>query len=226
MNTPQIAIAIYQPRPESLPEFLQMLESHGPLLRAEGLLTDRPVTLLESDGLYLEMVEWKSAESSRHAHDRPAVQALWAKFEAVARFGALKDLPHAILQQAFPTFQAVAFPRETPGEAGLKDMMIAAQHLPTLTNFYATCFGLRTDQKGECFTTLVDPVSAQRLCLTDGPSVSRASPGIGTESLEETLAAVARCGGKVLSRWEFPRMKGANCADPEGNEILVWQDLP
>jgi hypothetical protein len=105
--TPETVIAIYRPRPGKEEELAALLREHVPLLRDEGLATNRPVVLLRSrqDGSYLEIFEWASPEAMERAHRNPRVLALWEHFA-----GASEYLPFASLHEAtalFPSFEAV-----------------------------------------------------------------------------------------------------------------------
>jgi hypothetical protein len=58
-----------------------------------------------SNGTLIEVFEWRSADAIRQAHENPAVQALWAEFDAACEYTPLGQLPEAA--QLFAEFQAV-----------------------------------------------------------------------------------------------------------------------
>jgi hypothetical protein len=99
----RVVIALYRPRQGCAPRLRDVLREHVPLLRAEGLATARPaVHLLAHDGTVIEIFEWVSEQASADAHHNAAVQALWARFDQVAEFVSLADLPEA--HRAFSHF--------------------------------------------------------------------------------------------------------------------------
>ena len=54
---------------------LELLHGHVPTLRRLGLATDRPTLLLRapSEGVLLEIFEWRDGEAARTAHEAPEV---------------------------------------------------------------------------------------------------------------------------------------------------------
>jgi hypothetical protein len=79
---PLFVIAAYRPKPGKEQELLEVLRDHMPILRLEGLVTDRPAYVM-----------------------RAAVAALWARFEAACDYIA----PASVLgcDGLFPTFEPV-----------------------------------------------------------------------------------------------------------------------
>lgn len=99
----RLVIAVYRPRPGCAPRLRDVLSEHVPALRAEGLAAERPALyLVAHDGTVLEIFEWVSEEAAELAHENPTVQALWARFEQVAEFLSLADLPEG--QRPFAHF--------------------------------------------------------------------------------------------------------------------------
>lgn len=89
----RIVIAAYRPRPGRSADLLALVQRHGPLLRAEGLVTDRPTTLMQAaDGTVLEVFGWASPQAIEQAHANAAVQRLWTEFEAVCEHVSLSAL--------------------------------------------------------------------------------------------------------------------------------------
>ena len=86
----------------------ELLSRHVPMLRAEELVTDRPVTFVRarSDGTYIEIFEWRSNDHARRAHENPKVAELWAALEAAAEFVRLADLREAA--RSFAHFEPIA----------------------------------------------------------------------------------------------------------------------
>lgn len=93
----EVVLACYRPHPGKEFALLERLRRHVPLLRAEGLATDRPVTLLRShrDGAIIEIFEWVSPDAARRAHESPKVLAMWESIGHLADARALVDLAEA-----------------------------------------------------------------------------------------------------------------------------------
>lgn len=72
---------------------LDAIRDHVPILRSEGLATDRePTVMRAADGTYLEVFEWASAQAFEAAHSGPVVQKLWDRFGEACEY-AVRDLP-------------------------------------------------------------------------------------------------------------------------------------
>ena len=84
----EVVIAVYRPKPGKAAELEAILKRHVPTLRAAGLVSDRPVTVLKSlvDGTYLELFEWVSAEAAEKAHESPAVMEVWNAMGGIVDF--------------------------------------------------------------------------------------------------------------------------------------------
>jgi hypothetical protein len=103
----QVVIASYRPKPGQEQLLLEVVRTHVPVLRQQGLATQRPVVVLRaSDGTLLEIFEWVSEAAVEQAHTNPAVQTLWERFAKVCDFATLASLPGA--QEPFPHFEPVA----------------------------------------------------------------------------------------------------------------------
>ncbi len=83
---------------------MQLVRTRVPLLRAEGLVTDRaPIILRAKDGTIVEISEWKSAEAIEAAHQNPNVLALWGKFFELCDCVPLRSLAEA--EEMFACFE-------------------------------------------------------------------------------------------------------------------------
>jgi len=96
MNTysplPAVVIVAYRPKPGKEADLLQLTREHVPLLRAEGLATDRPVIACQAkDGTIVEIFEWAEGGVER-AHSNPQVHALWARYADACDFVPLTSL--------------------------------------------------------------------------------------------------------------------------------------
>jgi hypothetical protein len=99
MQTPQsgrtIVIVAYKPKAGKQAELLQLAREHVPLLRAEGLATNHPVTACQAkDGTIVEVFEWEIGGVER-AHTNPAVLKLWERYASACDIVPLVSLPEA-----------------------------------------------------------------------------------------------------------------------------------
>ena len=103
----EIVMAVYRPKEGKGDELAALIEKHVPVLRAEGLATDRAPIVVRSklDGTFVEIFEWDTADAAGKAHENPAVQEIWNAMEAVADFVTLGDLAEA--GGRFPHFEPV-----------------------------------------------------------------------------------------------------------------------
>ncbi len=102
----QFVIAAYRPRSGKEDALRRILKDHLPILRREGLATDRPPYLMRaSDGTFVEVFEWKSAKAVEDAHHNANVLKMWARFEEACEYVSLTSLEET--KGPFPNFDAV-----------------------------------------------------------------------------------------------------------------------
>ena len=90
-----IVVVAYQPKAGKEAELLQLTREHVPLLRAEGLATDHPVTACHAkDGTVVEVFEWAAGGVER-AHTNPVVLKLWERYAAACDIVPLVSLAEA-----------------------------------------------------------------------------------------------------------------------------------
>jgi hypothetical protein len=90
-----VVIVAYKPKPGKEADLRQLTREHVPLLRAEGLATDLPVTACQaSDGTVVEVFEWADGGVER-AHKNPVVLKLWDRYAAACDIVPLVSLPEA-----------------------------------------------------------------------------------------------------------------------------------
>ncbi len=100
------AIAAYRPKPGKERQLRQVLKDHLPILRKEGLVTDRPPYLMRSgDGTFVEVFEWKSAAAIEAAHENPEVRKMWTRFEDACTYESLGGLKES--KDLFANFESV-----------------------------------------------------------------------------------------------------------------------
>lgn len=100
----RVVQACYRPKGEEHVAALEALvREHVPVLRAEGLVTDRaPIVVRSTDGTIIEIFEWVDDAAVEAAHTNPAVRVLWERFDAVSEHVTLAALPEA--RAPFATF--------------------------------------------------------------------------------------------------------------------------
>ncbi len=105
-NVGHFVIACYRPKIGREAALLELIRDHVPILRTQGLVTDRPAYAMRAkDGTIVEVFEWKSVKATDEAHANPAVQALWKRFGEVCDYEAVGNLPEA--KQLFSGFEGI-----------------------------------------------------------------------------------------------------------------------
>ena len=103
-----IVIACFKPKEGKGNELLEIIKDHMPVLRKEGLVTDRECIVMRSEnGTILEVFEWKSQEAINKAHENPNVLDLWKRFEDACKYETLSTLDESF--KMFPGFEPVNF---------------------------------------------------------------------------------------------------------------------
>lgn len=83
----RIVIVAYRPKPGKEAELIKVVQEHVPILKTQGLVTDRkPVIMQAADKTIIEVFEWKSREAIDAAHTNSVVQELWKKFSQVCEY--------------------------------------------------------------------------------------------------------------------------------------------
>jgi quinol monooxygenase YgiN len=101
-------LAVYRPKPGKAADLDRLVAGHLVILRAQGLVTDYPATVLKAaDGTLVEMFEWVSQAAIDTAHTNAAVLAMWQEFGAACDYLPVADLPEA--KQMFSPFTRIEF---------------------------------------------------------------------------------------------------------------------
>jgi hypothetical protein len=102
----KFVIAVYRPRAGKSERLMELLRQHLPILRAQGLATERtPYVMRTASGTLVEVFEWKSEEAVAQAHNNPAVLAMWGKFAEACEYDCLANLEEG--KGLFPHFEPV-----------------------------------------------------------------------------------------------------------------------
>jgi len=103
----RFVIAVYRPKAGHEQQLLAVVRKHAGVLRAEGLISDRPAHVMRAaDGTVIEVFEWLSTAAIERAHGNPAVQALWAEFGEVCDYVPIASVAEA--HHIFSEFEALA----------------------------------------------------------------------------------------------------------------------
>ena len=101
-----VAIATYRPKPGKEHDFLRLLQTHIPTLRAQNLICEAPAyTMRSTNGTILEVFEWVSDEAKGKAHESPAVMNCWNQFFPLADIVSLESLEEA--KAPFASFERI-----------------------------------------------------------------------------------------------------------------------
>jgi hypothetical protein len=85
---------------------LELTRQHVPILRGEGLATDRPAYAMRAaDGTIIEVFEWKSQEAIDAAHTNPIVLKMWERYAAVCEYVPLVNVKEC--SEMFAGFQPI-----------------------------------------------------------------------------------------------------------------------
>lgn len=87
---------------------MDLLESHIPTLRKEGLVSDKETFSMQSEnGTIIEIFEWMSLEAKSRAHESEAVMNIWSRFDGLADIVSLNSLEET--SRPFAAFKAISF---------------------------------------------------------------------------------------------------------------------
>ena len=101
-----LVIVAYKPKPGKETELDELTREHVPLLRREGLATERPVVAARAaDGTIVEVFEWAPGGVER-AHSNPVVLKLWERYAAACEIVPLNQLAES--STMFASFAPVA----------------------------------------------------------------------------------------------------------------------
>ena len=101
-----MVMALFRPKAGREGDLLECMRDHLPVLRSQGLATDRPTLVLRAgDGTLVEIFEWKSQAAIDAAHGNAEVAKLWARYERCCDYVTLADLSEA--REMFPSFALV-----------------------------------------------------------------------------------------------------------------------
>jgi len=89
----RMVIVAYRPRSGKEAVLLELTKQHCPILRSQGLVTDRPAYAMRAaDGTIIEVFEWKSEEAIAAAHTNPAVLKMWQQYGEACEYVSLTSV--------------------------------------------------------------------------------------------------------------------------------------
>src|SRR6266404_5000365 len=89
----RFVIVAYRPHPGKEQRLLELTKEHLPILRAQGLATDRPSYVMQATGgTIIEVFEWKSAEAIAAAHHNPVWQEMCGRYSEACEYISLGNL--------------------------------------------------------------------------------------------------------------------------------------
>ena len=90
----RIVVVGYKPKQGKSNELEDLVKTHIPILREEGLVSDRDSIIMRSeDGTIIEVFEWKSEEAIKSAHTNIKVQEMWQAFSSVCDYIPVSQVP-------------------------------------------------------------------------------------------------------------------------------------
>src|ERR1700681_578337 len=102
----RFAIVAYRPLPGKAERLLELTREHVPLLRSQGLATEREsYVMTAADGTIVEVFEWKSAAAIAAAHQNPVWVAMCGRYSEACEYIRLADLAEG--QNMFAEFESV-----------------------------------------------------------------------------------------------------------------------
>jgi hypothetical protein len=92
----RVVIGVYKPKPGKGDDLRRLMSEHLPILRSQGLVTDRDSILMEAkDRTIIEVFEWKSREAIEAAHSNPVVLKMWERYAEVCDYVPISTVEEA-----------------------------------------------------------------------------------------------------------------------------------
>ncbi|HEX3384950.1 MAG TPA: hypothetical protein VHS53_07180 [Mucilaginibacter sp.] len=89
-------IACYKPKPGKEAALKELMKTHLPRLKEQGLVRDKESFIMEAaDGTIIEVFEWLSDEAIQKAHSNPEVQKMWGEYAEVCDYVPIGSLAEA-----------------------------------------------------------------------------------------------------------------------------------
>ena len=99
-------IVACKPKPGKEAALKELMNTHLPILKKEGLVRDKESYIMEAaDGTIVEVFEWLSEEATRQAHTNPAVLKMWGEYAEICDYIPIGTLPEGV--NLFSGFKAL-----------------------------------------------------------------------------------------------------------------------
>src|ERR1700739_1647564 len=96
----------YKPKPGKEAALKELMKTHLPRLKSQGLVRDQESYIMEAgDGTIVEVFEWLSDEAVQKAHSNPEVQKMWGEYAEVCDYVPVGTLAEAA--NLFSSFTAL-----------------------------------------------------------------------------------------------------------------------
>lgn len=87
-------IVAYKPKEGKAGALKELMKTHLPRLKAQGLVRDKESYIMEAaDGTIIEVFEWLSEDAIRNAHTNPEIQKMWGEYAAVCDYIPVGSVP-------------------------------------------------------------------------------------------------------------------------------------
>ena len=95
------AMVTFRPKTGCRPEYMELIKGHYPLLRKNGMVTDRQSIIMKSvNGSVIELFEWISEKAKQDAHQSQDVIQFWDRLLELADVVTLDSLEEALIPYA------------------------------------------------------------------------------------------------------------------------------
>lgn len=102
----RVGFVLYRPRKGKEDELVEMIKSHFPFLRQQGLITERRTLAMRAkDGSIIVAFEWTSRASIEAAAANAGVQERWMQVSKISDFE--KPVGIKEFHETFPDFETV-----------------------------------------------------------------------------------------------------------------------
>ena len=93
----RIVIAAYKPKPGKKGALKELMKTHLPRLKEQGLVTNREsIMMIAADGTIVEVFEWISETAIQNAHTNPGVLKMWSEYAEVCDYVPVGSLAEAM----------------------------------------------------------------------------------------------------------------------------------
>jgi len=93
----RIVIVAYKPKPGKETALIELMKTHLPRLKEQGLVSDREsIMMIAADDSVVEVFEWVSEEAIQNAHTNAEVLKMWGEYAEVCDYVPVGSLAEAM----------------------------------------------------------------------------------------------------------------------------------